>query len=113
MNAMWFQESFRRFGKNQSGGVAAEFAIVGTLFCVLMLVMIQMGMVFYSYSVMQNGARDGAMLLAVDDDMYPLVPGVPQDCDIIAAYDKKNNPTTEAYTCSLMLLFANAEVRRA
>ena len=110
MNTMRFRESFRRFGKNQSGGVAAEFAIVGTLFCVLMFVMIQMGMVAYSYSVMQNGARDGARQLAVDNDTYPLDPGEPQDCSTPAmAYDK-NNPTAEAYTCSLMQLFADAKV---
>ncbi len=109
MNAMRFRESFRRFGKNQSGGVAAEFAIVGTLFCVLMFLMIQMGMVAYSYSVMQNGARDGARQLAVDNDTYPLDPGVAKACSEIPAYDK-NNPTAEAYTCSLMQLFADAKV---
>ena len=108
---MRFRESFRRFGKNQSGAIGAEFAIVGTLFCVLMFVMIQMGMVAYSFSVMQNGARDGARQLAVDNDTYPFDPGEAMDCaSPDAVYDKKNNPTAEAYTCSLMQLFADAKV---
>ena len=110
-NTMKFRERFRRFGKNQSGSVATEFAIVGTLFCVLIFVMIQMGMVFYSYGVMQNGARDGARRLAVDDDMYPSAMGTPVDCDSPAGvYDAATNPTVEAYTCSTMLLFADAQV---
>ena len=115
---MRFRESFRGFGKNQSGAVATEFAIVGTLFCVLMFVMIQMGMVFFSYSVMQNGARDGARRLAVDNDVYPSFPFDGVDCS--------SNPATttpwslggvrpylsvEAYTCGVLLLFADAKVR--
>ncbi len=111
MNTMRFRESFRRFGKNQSGAVAVEFAIVGTLFCVLIFVMIQMGMVAYSYSVMQNGARDGARQLAVDNDTYPKnVNGAPVDCASSDGVYDKNDPTAEAYTCSTMLLFADATV---
>jgi Flp pilus assembly protein TadG len=102
---MRFRESFRGFGKNQSGTVATEFAIVGTLFCVLMFVMIQMGMVFFSYSVMQNGARDGARRLAVDNDMYALTPGSARSCT-----PAMGSATVEGYTCSVMLLFADADV---
>ncbi len=109
-NTMRFRESFRRFGKNQSGAVAAEFAIVGTLFCVLIFVMIQMGLVFYSYSVMQNGARDGARRLAVDNDMYPSAMGAAVDCASSDGVYDPLNPTVEAYTCSTMLLFADAQV---
>ncbi len=115
---MRFRESFRRFGKNQSGAAGAEFAIVGTLFCVVILVMIQMGVMFYSYNVMQNAARDGARRLAVDNDVYPSFPFDGVDCS--------SNPATttpwslggvrpylsvEAYTCGVLLLFADAKVR--
>jgi Flp pilus assembly pilin Flp len=112
MNTMRFRESFRRFGKNQSGAAGAEFAIVGTLFCVVILVMIQMGVMFYSYNVMQNAARDGVRRLAVDNDMYISVPYDGVDCS--------SNPTTttvdgylsvEAYTCGVLQLFADAKVR--
>ena len=102
---MRFRESFRRFGKNQSGAVGAEFAILGTLFCVLIFVMIQMGVMFYSFSVMQNGARDGARRLAVDNDMYPSAMGAAVPCK-----PAMGTATVEAYTCSTMLLFADATV---
>ena len=113
MNTMRFREIFRRFGKNQSGAVAVEFAIVGTLFCVLIFVMIQMGMVFYGYSVMQTGARDGARRLAMDTSINPKnLNGAPVDCASgDGVYDAVSNSTAEAYTCSTMLLLADADVR--
>jgi hypothetical protein len=104
---MRFREIFRRFGKNQSGAVAAEFAIVGTLSCVLIFVMIQMGMMFYSYNVMQNGARDGARRLALDEEMNPAPAGF-VNC---IPGDPTGTATVEAYTCEIMQLFANAVVR--
>ena len=118
MNTMRFRESFRRFGKNQSGAAGVEFAITGTLFMTLILVMIQMGVMFFGYNVMENAARDGARRLAVDNDVYPSVPFDGVDCS--------SNPATttpwsaggvrpylsvEAYTCGVLLLFADAKVR--
>ncbi len=105
---MRFREIFRRFGKNQSGAVAAEFAIVGTLSCVLIFVMIQMGMMFYSYNVMQNGARDGARRLALDPDMILTTPEGPVDC---IPGISLGTATVETYTCGIMQLFADAVVR--
>ncbi len=114
MNTMRFRESFRRFGKNQSGGAGVEFAIAGTLFILLILVMIQMGVMFFSYNVMENAARDGARRLAVDNDVYPSFPYDGVDCSSNPATTTPWSPaylSVEAYTCSVLQLFADAKVR--
>ena len=109
---MRFRESFRGFGKNQSGAVATEFAIVGTLFIVLIFVMIQMGAMFYGYSVMQTGARDGARRLAGDLGMFPNKQNANLFANATACDDSGLDATTvEGYTCSTMLLFAVADVQ--
>lgn len=55
----------RRFGRDQRGSPAVEFALIAPVLILFVFGIVQFGFAFYTYNEMMNGAREGARRMAV------------------------------------------------
>ncbi len=65
---MWYrklQTSVRSLGKDESGANAVEFALVVPVLLLLILGIIQLGIILFTYNNMVQAAREAARVLAV------------------------------------------------
>lgn len=61
----------QRFGRDQDGASALEFAILLPVFLMFMLGIFQMGLVFYQVGTAQHALEEAARTLMVRQDMTP------------------------------------------
>jgi Flp pilus assembly protein TadG len=55
----------RRFGRNDSGVAAVEFALLGSTFLLLVCMTLELGLLLFTQSVLNDAVRDGARLIRV------------------------------------------------
>ncbi|NEX91887.1 TadE/TadG family type IV pilus assembly protein [Caulobacter sp. 17J65-9] len=62
-----------RFGRDESGATAVEFAIVGPIFLMLLFVLINFGWAMHCASSVRYATEESARALAIDADVTPAV----------------------------------------
>lgn len=57
------RELFRRFGRNQRGLAAVEFALVAPVFCALLFAILETGILFFADQYLETLTQDGARVI--------------------------------------------------
>jgi Flp pilus assembly protein TadG len=55
--------ALRQFGRDDRGGAAVEFALLGSTFLLLVCMILELGLLLFTQSVLNDAVRDGARLI--------------------------------------------------
>ncbi|HUE46474.1 MAG TPA: TadE family protein [Aestuariivirgaceae bacterium] len=100
-----------RFGRDQRGSPAVEFAMIAPVLILLILGIVQFGFVFYTYNEMMNGAREGARRLAVGASDTSAIERSKATMALVRPYEFEPDSTSpDAVTMTIKLKFSDAMV---
>lgn len=99
-----------RFGHDERGSPAVEFALIAPVLILLILGIVQFGFVFYTYSEMMNGAREGARRLAVGASDASAIQRADDTMALDRPYEFGPVSNTDAVTMTIKLKFSEATV---
>ena len=85
----------RRTGRSEQGAAALEFALVSPLLLLLVFAIIDFGFGFHAWNAIQNSAREGARLAAVDPNTSDIVTRARKASDFL-----DSSKLNVAVTCS-------------
>lgn len=100
----------RRFGRDERGSPAVEFALIAPVFMLFLFGIVQFGFAFFTYNDMFNGAREGARRLAVGVTESEAINRAEESMTLARNYSFVPASSSHDVTMSVTLTLADAMI---